>query len=489
MYRQGDTEFGWPTGGSIALRPPVAFGRAALVPAVPEQGRFACYPDLGANIGSARWWRQLMAFVGLMGATLALAPPLAPRLGRTLDIPTPVSSAAIDKERAAQGFAPLIEGAATGRRMMPTDAAQPLLGTPERPRIDLSATLTAGDTLAATLIRMGVDRDQAMQAVALVGTVADVGAIAPGTVINLTLGARSGRGEARPLDRLALRARFDLRVAVVGEGGTLRLDAVPVAVERAPLRIAGRVGDSLYHAARAAGAPPQVVESYIRALAPRVSMGSLARDDRFDFVVERARAATGEVRYGRLLYIGLDQPTGATRMIEWRVDGRTGWFDEAGVSERRGGFVEPIAGGRVTSGFGYRWHPILGYGRMHQGVDFGHPTGTPIRAVSDGVVTVAGWHGGHGNMIKLAHAGGLGSGYAHMSRLAVASGTRVVQGQVIGFVGSTGLSTGPHLHFEVYRNGTPVNPRGVDFASGALLSGAERAAFRARLAGFAGGAR
>ena len=485
MFRQGEGELAWAGGGAAVSRRPVGFGRAPPVPAQaapasPRTPRFATYPDLGANIGSASWWRQLAAFVALNCVTAALAPGL-----ERLPAPARDASRSVERERQAQGFAPLSQRAATGRRMTATDAVQPLLDTPERPRVALAATLTAGDSLAAALVRVGVDPVEAGQATALVGSVTDPARIAPGTVLAITLGARSGGGSARPLERLELRARFDLRVAVVADGGALRLAAMPIAVEQVPLRVTGQVGAGLYFAARATGAPPPVVEAYIRALAPKVSMGSLGAGDRFDFVVERARAATGEMRYGRLLYVALDQPTGRTRMIPWTVDGRTDWYDEAGASARRGGFRSPIANARVTSGFGYRWHPILGYGRMHQGIDFGHPTGTPIHAVSDGVVTVAGWHGGHGNMIKLAHADNLGSGYAHMSRLAVGPGARVVQGQIIGFVGSTGMSTGPHLHFEVYRSGVPIDPRGVDFASGALLSGPELEAFRARLAGFA----
>lgn len=490
MFRQAEADFGW-SGGAAALRPPVAFGRAAVAPrpavvsapagTASRSSRFACYPDLGAGVGSARWWRQFAAFVAMCCVTIALAPTT----GR-LPASTEPTLASVTKERIAQGFAPLGRGATTGRRMTATDAVRPLLDTPERARIALSATLAAGDTLTATLVRLGVDPAQSAQASALIGSVADVATIAPGTVLNVTLGARTSQGNARPLDRLDLRARFDLRVAVDGNGGTLRLDTTPIAVERGPMRITGRVGEGLYLAARAAGAPPQVVEAYIRTLAPKVSMGSLAPDDRFDFVVDRARAVTGEVRYGRLLYVGLDQAAGRTRMIEWSVDGRTDWYDEAGVSERRGGFVQPVAGAHQTSGFGLRWHPILGYSRMHQGIDFGVAYGTPIRAVSEGVVAFAGWHGGHGNMVKLAHAGGLGSGYAHMSQIAVALGTRVAQGQVIGFVGSTGLSTGPHLHFEIYRNGVPVDPHGVDFASSALLAGDALAAFKARIAWFEG---
>jgi murein DD-endopeptidase MepM/ murein hydrolase activator NlpD len=130
-----------------------------------------------------------------------------------------------------------------------------------------------------------------------------------------------------------------------------------------------------------------------------------------------------------------------------------------------------------------RFHPLLGYSRLHKGVDFGAGQGSPIYAVSDGVVSFAGRHGGHGNFVQLRHGGNMGTGYAHMSRIAVRAGQRVRQGQVIGYVGSTGLSTGPHLHFEVYRGGEAINPKSVSFVSTSLLSGQDLRAFRSKLAG------
>jgi murein DD-endopeptidase MepM/ murein hydrolase activator NlpD len=118
---------------------------------------------------------------------------------------------------------------------------------------------------------------------------------------------------------------------------------------------------------------------------------------------------------------------------------------------------------------------------MHSGIDFRASYGSPIYAVSDGTVSFAGRHGGHGNFVKLSHGGGLGTGYAHMSRIAVRSGQHVRRGQVIGYVGSTGLSTGPHLHYEMYRNGKTVNPNSVSFVTRAQLSGRELASFKAQL--------
>jgi murein DD-endopeptidase MepM/ murein hydrolase activator NlpD len=136
----------------------------------------------------------------------------------------------------------------------------------------------------------------------------------------------------------------------------------------------------------------------------------------------------------------------------------------------------------MSSSYGMRRHPILGYRRMHSGVDFRARHGTPIVAVTDGRVTGAGRMGGCGNAVRLRHGGNLDTRYCHMSRIAVQNGQSVRRGQVIGYVGSTGLSTGPHLHYEMYRGGRAIDPAGVSFVTRAQLSGAELRQFRAALA-------
>jgi murein DD-endopeptidase MepM/ murein hydrolase activator NlpD len=124
---------------------------------------------------------------------------------------------------------------------------------------------------------------------------------------------------------------------------------------------------------------------------------------------------------------------------------------------------------------------VLGYSRMHKGVDLGAPSGAPIVAVTDGIVAFAGWHGGHGNYVQIRHGTSMGTGYAHMSRIKVKRGQTVTAGQVIGYVGSTGISTGPHLHFEVFKNNVAVNPAGVKFVQAAQLVGSELNRFKATL--------
>jgi len=169
------------------------------------------------------------------------------------------------------------------------------------------------------------------------------------------------------------------------------------------------------------------------------------------------------------------------RLLKWTLAGKDQFFDAAGVGETRGSMKMPVQG-HQTSSFGMRFHPVLGYSRMHKGIDYGAPMGSPIVAATDGVVNFAGWHGGHGNYVQIRASGNMGTGYAHMSRIVARAGEHVHAGQLIGYVGSTGLSTGPHLHFEVFVNNVAVNPASVKFLQAATLSGAELGRFKAELA-------
>lgn len=487
MFLRND--IGFELAGGTASR---AFGRALVVQADltafeklrAHAARTDWTPDLGSQIGSRDWWRGVATITLLTAAAYSLSPGFVPLVGAA---PAPLTGSEWDEAR-AQGIAPLAWGGDTGRRMAANDLVRPLAEAPERPVVELSATLGEGDGLDHVLERAGVGRRDAEAAASLVSQAVALDAIVPGTRISLTLGRRPARTVARPLEKLALRARFDLALSLDRAGTALAMTRRPIAIDDTPLRIQGLVGSSLYRSARAAGAPAKIVEAYIKAIATRVSIGrDVGAADSFDLIVQQERAATGEVRLGKLVFAGIDQGARKTQLVNWggaedAAEGtRTGWFDASGQSERRGTMGMPVAG-HVTSTFGLRMHPLLGFMRMHKGMDIGAPYGAPIYAAIDGVVAFAGRSGGYGNFVKLAHAAGLASGYGHMSRIAVSPGERVRQGQVIGYVGSTGMSTGPHLHWEVWRNGAAINPRSISFASVAQLSGANLRAFKARVA-------
>ncbi len=435
-------------------------------------------PDLADQIGSPLWWRGLATLTLLCGAAIATYPgikPLPERSGTVWD-------AADFNESRAQTIMPLAFGGDTGRHMGATDAVRPLAETPERPQIELTASLGRGDSFQRVLERSGVSRAQAQAIGQQVAAKVPLSDIPAGTQLHLILGRRAERTQPRPVDSLVMRARFDMRIEMERVGGELVMRAIPIAVDNTPLRIRGRVGASLYQSARAAGAPAEAIQSYLRVIGSQISVGrDMRASDEFDIIVDYRRAATGESEVGKLLYAGLIRG-GKPRlsMLQWTKDGRAVWFEASGVGQKRGGMARPTAG-RVTSNYGMRRHPILGYQRLHAGTDYGGGYGAPIFAVSDGVVNMAGRNGGYGNFVRLNHGGGVGTGYGHMSRIAVRSGQRVKQGQVIGYIGSTGLSTGPHLHFELYRGGRPVNPSGANFVQRAQLEGRELAAFRSRI--------
>ncbi|MBB4152278.1 murein DD-endopeptidase MepM/ murein hydrolase activator NlpD [Sphingomonas jinjuensis] len=472
---------GGTAGRSLARPVSIPAARPTLDRWRAQADRIDWVPDLGADIGSRDWWRGLATLSALLAATWVVSPGFDnPIVGVQ---PAPITGAAWDETR-AQGIAPLAWGSDTGRRMAANDLVAPLREAPERPVIELAATLGDGDHFDQALQRAGVGRRDAAEAARLVAQTTSLGDIPSGTRIALTLGRRPSKTVARPLEKLALRARFDLAVSIDRAGQGLAMTRQPIAIDHTPLRIQGLVGSSLYRSARAAGAPAKVVEGYIKALATRLSIGSDVRAaDSFDLVVERERAATGETRLGNLVLAGLDRARGKLQLVRFNDGQGEQWFDAAGQTQRRGFMGMPVAG-RVTSTYGLRMHPLLGFMRMHKGMDIGAPYGAPIYAAIDGAVAFAGRSGGYGNFVKLAHQGGLATGYGHMSRIVVRGGQRVRQGQVIGYVGSTGMSTGPHLHWEVWRNGAAINPRSISFNSVATLTGAKLRAFKARLAGY-----
>jgi murein DD-endopeptidase MepM/ murein hydrolase activator NlpD len=249
----------------------------------------------------------------------------------------------------------------------------------------------------------------------------------------------------------------------------------PIAISTGPLRIRGTAGDGLYWALRAAGASPQVAAEYLAALATEIDVGEVGPGDGFDLVL----GSNHELLYAGLNRIG----SSALQLVRWTANGRSEWVNAANAERPapvESGMMMPVDG-HITSYFGYRYHPILHFTRFHAGLDIGASWGSPIVAAGDGRVVAAGWAGGYGREVQIAHGGGLTSLYGHMSEIVAQPGSFVRQGQVIGYVGSSGLSTGPHVHFEVRQSGTPVNPLGVRFTSAPVIDTHLADAVKARL--------
>lgn len=434
--------------------------------------------DLADEPLSRHWWRGAATLSLMVAAMASIAPRPFEPLPAT---PSDRVSAGEAEQYREMTIAPLGAGSGTGGRMAANAMVEPLAYAPDRPSMELFARLGSGDGIAKMLVRTGASYSDADEAARTIKSALPNG-IAAGTSIAIKLGRRSPSG-IRPIERMAFRAGLDLNVVLSAGAGGLILSTSRIAVDNRPLRIRGRVGDGLYWALRASGVSSQAAGEYLRALATQVDVGAEAGpDDRFDLIIANRRAATGESQEGPLLYAAIERSSGvAVRLMKWTIGGRTDWIDANGAGRQVATMAWPVAA-PITSGFGIRFHPILRFARMHRGIDFGAHYGAPIVAAADGQVVRASWAGGYGQQVRLTHAAGMGTSYSHMSRIVVAPGSFVRQGQLIGYVGSSGLSTGPHLHYEVYRNGAAVNPMGVRFASQALLAGEELARFKARLA-------
>ncbi len=204
--------------------------------------------------------------------------------------------------------------------------------------------------------------------------------------------------------------------------------------------------------------------------------------DSFEILYERLADDAGTtVGEGDILIASLTLSDNNMTLYRFKTDkGFTDYFDSSGQSAQKSLLRTPTDATRISSGFGRRRHPVLGYTRMHKGTDFAAPPGTPIYAAGDGVIEKAGWAGGYGKYVRIRHNGNYKTAYAHMRRVGpgIKAGVRVKQRQIIGYVGATGRVTGPHLHYEVHFNGRQIDPKKVRLPSGYRLKGAELERFR-----------
>jgi len=247
-------------------------------------------------------------------------------------------------------------------------------------------------------------------------------------------------------------------------------------------RAKSKIGSSLYGTAKDNSIPDYIISEFTRVFSYDVDFQhQIEASDDFELFFGKPLTGTSSKR--KVLHYAELNFGGRTKQYfrYTTADGQTDYFDENGRSAARALLKTPVSGVKITSGFGMRRHPLLRYSKMHTGVDFGAPTGTPIRAAGAGIVDLAGRHGAYGNTIVLKHGPKYKTLYAHMSRLAagVRSGVHVNQGQVIGYVGTTGRSTGPHLHYEVRVDNRPVNPTAIRAAGGKQLAGRDLQNFRA----------
>jgi murein DD-endopeptidase MepM/ murein hydrolase activator NlpD len=360
---------------------------------------------------------------------------------------------------AAFGTAPDTETRATPQEIVVETLALPQAVGTDSGSFDFwrEERILQGDTLASLLHRLGVSADEIPAAVAAGRESGLFARLAAGRSVlaRVTSGGRL----------LALRytASEDRLASLERLGPDFRAREEQVKLESQTVLRAGEIRSSLYGATDAAGVPDSIASQMAEVFSGDIDFHrDLRQGDRFSVVYETFQHAGATVRTGRLLAAEFVNEGKPYRAVYFRdPQGREGYYTPEGRSMKRAFLKSPIPFSRVSSGFSSaRYHPVLKEWRAHKGVDYAASTGTPIRAIADGRVAFSGRKGGYGNLVILDHQRPFSTAYGHMSRFAkgMRSGARVTQGEIIGYVGATGLASGPHLHFEFRVNGIQKNP-------------------------------
>ncbi|MGZ3375342.1 MAG: M23 family metallopeptidase [Phenylobacterium sp.] len=350
--------------------------------------------------------------------------------------------------------------------------AQPGFAQPQ----SVPVKLQRGETLEAAVRRAGVGPAEAALAVQMLSKAMDTVHIKAGLLIETAIARpRTGPagGETRliglslrtgPASAITLSRSFD---------GALRLRELDEKLRDETAVADGSIQGSLYESAEHIGATPQITAKVAELFSHKIDFQrDLQPGDAFKLVFDRKVTEAGRtVEAGDLQYAEIH----GVKFYRFARGNDVEYFDELGKNIKGFLLKTPVDGAHITSLFGQRKHPILGYTRAHEGIDFGAGWGTPILAAGDGVVAQAGPWGGYGNWLRIRHSEGWDTDYGHISRYAagIHPGVHVHQGQVVAYVGATGLATGPHLHYEIWKNGQRVNPIGVKVPQGSALAGAD----------------
>jgi murein DD-endopeptidase MepM/ murein hydrolase activator NlpD len=351
--------------------------------------------------------------------------------------------------------------------------------------VALSDTLRRGETITQLLNRAELADEDTRLLLAQLREHHDPRRLRPGAVLSYRKSFT--RGDVRGLE-VKLDADRTLSARRDGESWAVALEEVPVHTDTVVLT--GTVESTLYSAlsnGNGAGVPNDERDRVVDQLADRIFAWQvdfsrdLRKGDEIRLVYERLVRPDGTARSSRILAVQMDINGRSHEAYLFRApDGSEDYYGRDGSSLKRAFLRAPLEFRRISSAFSRsRFHPVLGVSRPHNGIDYAAAPGTPVRAVGDGVIGRAGWGGGYGNVVDIRHARGYTSRYAHLRGFAsgIRAGARVRQGDVIGYVGSTGLATGPHLHYEFHSGGRPVDPNSIRYLTGEPLSPRNRSTF------------
>ncbi|WP_350159888.1 M23 family metallopeptidase [Thalassospira sp.] len=346
-----------------------------------------------------------------------------------------------------------------------------------------TVVLEQGSNLMATLTATGLQRTSAFNAIEALRDVYNPRKLRAGQEFDLVYSADPQETDEL-LEELSFQPDPETIVSVsrTEDGYQASSDKIELTTSRNVA--AGTIEQSLFLAAERTGVPLPVLMEMIELYSYEVDFQrDIQPGDSFEVMYQELKNDAGErVRYGDILYASMTLSGHEVRLYSY-VDsnGDADFYNQKGESYRRALMRTPINGARLSSGYGKRKHPILGYTKMHKGIDFAAPRGTPIFAAGNGTIDKIGRNGGYGNYIRIRHNDSYDTAYAHMKGFAkgLKQGSRVKQGDIIGYVGTTGRSTGPHLHYEILKNNAQVNPIRVKMPSGKTLEGKELKTFLA----------
>ncbi|MBV8975967.1 MAG: M23 family metallopeptidase [Alphaproteobacteria bacterium] len=435
-----------------------------------------------------------------MGTTPPLKPALSPR-SQTTFLPYQLFQRLAGSSGSLASLAPLPQATKPTAPVVQqqTESEQDAAPTIETRTI----TMDRGDTLAGALEDAGISAEDANAAVAALGKVYNSRNLRAGQPFGLTYETKpqsvdipatasddgdtvadtAGTAAQAPIAKLisiAFSPSVEHEINIARDdsgvfGATDTVKKLEAHIHRAGVTIEG----SLYLSAMRAGIPADVVVEMIHMFSYEVDFQRDIRPgDTFEVFYDYYYTPDGQpARNGNVKFATMHLRGRTLTLYRWQPDANepADYFDAHGQSAKSMLMKTPVDGARITSGFGMRFHPILGYTRMHKGVDFGVPWGTPVMAAGGGTIEEAHWKGGYGNFVMINHGNGYETAYGHLSRYApgIHPGSHVHQGQVVAFSGSTGESTGPHLHYEIRIHHTQVNPQTVKVARGRILAGRE----------------
>jgi murein DD-endopeptidase MepM/ murein hydrolase activator NlpD len=426
--------------------------------------------------------RGILATAALLSFALLSAHLLSPATGTVDDVDS-------------DSFSSFMFSAAPFSLGNPAAAAALTLHPPATPQESLTAAdpfryrhpirAKSGDTLTGLLVEAGVGRGDAVAAADALREVFDPRRIRPGHEVSLMFERAVGDDSPGDFLGFTMAPDFAREVEVARtEDGSFTAIEIEKTLTRGPARAAGIIDNSLFVDGERAGVPIPVLLEMIRAFSWDVDFQrDILPGDTFEVMWQRTWDDAGQpVHEGFVLYAKLTLSGSPHAIYRFETaNGDIGYFDQKGQGARKALLRTPIDGARLSSRFGKRTHPILGYTKVHKGVDFAAPPGTPIYAAGDGRIEKAGRNGAYGNYIRIRHHSDYSTAYAHLSRFAkiARTGSRVRQGQIIGYVGTTGRSTGPHLHYEILRAGVQTNPLSVKMPAGEKLAGKQLERFMA----------